>query len=338
MDGISGLRGWRWIMILEGIPTFILGIACIWILADDPDTAYYLNDYERQMIKTRRAAQLGVNDDFSWKDVRKGLADWKIWAFCAGQFCTDTVLYGYVRLMDCKRVDGYHVASTWLLETMPCPSGLPKTLADLGTHRFRYSTFLPTIIEAIRPDASASVVQLLTIPCYAVGAITYMSVARFSDWRQLRGWPVVALCMMSVLGYALLIAPLSPSAHYAGCFLVALGLYVAVGIPLAWLPTNNPRFGKRTTATGLQLTIGNSSGIMAPFLYPSAEGPRYIRGHAVTMGLIAFAAVLFGSMSVWFGRENKRRERGESDGKMEGLSEEEVLALGDENPKFRFAT
>ena len=196
---------------------------------------------------------------------------------------------------------------------------------------------LPTIIEAIRPEASSAVVQLLTIPCYAVGAISYMSVARFSDWRQLRGIPVVLLCLMSVLGYALLIAPLSPSAHYAGCFLVALGLYVAVGIPLAWLPTNNPRFGKRTTATGLQLTIGNSSGIMAPFLYPKTEGPRYVRGHAVTMALVAFAAVLFGGMSVWFRRENKVRERGERDGKVEGLGEEEVLALGDENPKFRFA-
>ena len=78
---------------------------------------------------------------------------------------------------------------------------------------------------------------------YAVGAISYMCVARFSDWKQMRGIPVVALCLVSVLGYALLISPISPSGHYAGCFLVALGLYVAVGIPLAWLPTNNPRFG-----------------------------------------------------------------------------------------------
>jgi len=109
-------------VIIEGIPTLILGVVCIWVLADDPDTAYYLNDHERQIIRARRAAQLGVNDNFDWVDVRLGLRDWKIWAFCAGQFCTDTVLYGY-------------------------------------------STFLPTIIKSIRPDASSAVVQLLTIPC-----------------------------------------------------------------------------------------------------------------------------------------------------------------------------
>jgi hypothetical protein len=43
-----------------------------------------------------------------------------------------------------------------------------------------------------------------------------------------------------------------------------LGLYVSVGIPLAWLPSNQPRYGKRTTASGMQLTIGNCAGIMAP--------------------------------------------------------------------------
>ena len=295
MDGIAGQRGWRWIMILEGIPTFIIGIACIWLLADEPDTAYYLNHHERRIIRARRAAQLGVNDEFSWTDVRKGLADWKIWTFCAAQFCTDAMLY-------------------------------------------TYSTFLPTIIQSIRPSASAAVVQLLTIPCYAVGAISYMTTARYSDWRQSRALPVLALSLVSILGYALLVSPLSPSAHYAACFLVALGLYVAVAIPLAWLPTNNPRFGKRTTATGLQLTVGNSAGIMAPFLYPETEGPRYVRGHAVVMALVAFAAVLFGGMSMYFRWENRQRERGERDARMEGKSEEEVLAMGDENPGFRFAT
>lgn len=223
MDGVAGLRGWRWIMIIEGLPTFCLGIACWWILADAPDTAYYLNAEEKEMIIARRAAQTGVTDIFDWTDVREGLKDWKIYAFCAGQFCQDTMLYGY-------------------------------------------STFLPTIIKAIRPGSSSAVVQVLTIPCYALGAISYMSAARFSDWKQSRGPVVCFFSIISVIGYALLISPVPSGVHYAGCFLVAMGLYVAVGIPLAWLPTNNPRYGKRTTATGLQLTIGNCSGIMASFV------------------------------------------------------------------------
>ena len=163
MDGIAGQSGWRWIMIIEGLPTFVLGIACWWILADDPDTAYYLNSEEKAMIIARRNAQLGQSDIFEWKDVRKGLKDWKIYAICAGQFCTDNMLYGY-------------------------------------------STFLPTIIEGIKPDASAAIVQVLTIPCYTVGAIS-LHVSSSLQRTQLRGPVVVGISFFSIIGYALLVSP-----------------------------------------------------------------------------------------------------------------------------------
>ncbi|TKA32120.1 hypothetical protein B0A50_01367 [Salinomyces thailandicus] len=294
MDGVAGQRGWRWIMILEGLPTFVLGVACWWILADDPDTAYYLNEEEKRMILARRAAQTGQTDIFDWQDVRKGLKDWKIYAFCAGQFCMDTMLYGY-------------------------------------------STFLPTIIRGIRPDASSAIVQVLTIPCYAVGAICYMSAARFSDWKQTRGPVVITFGITSVIGYALLISDSGSGVHYAGCFLVALGLYVSVGIPLAWLPSNTPRYGKRTTAIGLQLTIGNCSGIMASFLYPTSEGPRFVRGHAVTMSLVALGCVIYGLLCTYYQQENRRRAAGSRDAAVEGLSEEEIVALGDDSPRFKLS-
>jgi hypothetical protein len=74
---------------------------------------------------------------------------------------------------------------------------------------------------------------------------------------------------------------------------------VAVGIPLAWLPSNQPRYGKRTTASGLQLTIGNASGIMAPFLYKTTEAPRFIRGHAVSLSMVAAAAAIYAFMSFY---------------------------------------
>ena len=67
------------------------------------------------------------------------------------------------------------------------------------------------------------------------------------------------------------------------------------------------------------------------------DAPRYVRGHAVSMSLMAVSIVIYTSMSVYFSRENKKRERGERDAIMEGLTEDEVIALGDENPRFRFA-
>lgn len=272
----------------------MLGIAVYFWLADDPETAFYLNQHERDLIFARKKRQIGYSasgDHLQKDDVFKALKDWKIWAFAVAQFGVDTMLYGY-------------------------------------------STFLPTIIKGLGSWTTAQT-QALTIPCYAVGAISYLTVAYFSDKYQRRGLPVVIFCTISVVGYAILLSDVGSGAKYFACFLVAFGLYVAVGLPLAWLPSNQPRYGKRTTASGLQLTIGNASGIAAPFLYKTSEAPRYTEGHAVTLALVGMAAVIYAGMSVYFSRRNGNRQAGNE--VIHGKSDEEIRELGDENPSFMFA-
>ncbi|CAI6086878.1 hypothetical protein V2G26_009616 [Clonostachys chloroleuca] len=295
MDGMSGLRGWRWIMIIEGIPTFILGIAVWFWLADDPDSARYLTTQERDLIDARMRRQIGYtksSEQMHKSDVYKGLKDWKIWLFCIGQFGGDVILYGY-------------------------------------------STFLPTIIKGLG-NWSNTEAQALTIPCYALGAVSYLVVAYLSDRTQRRAIFAVLFGLICTAGYAILVSNVSGNVKYFGCFLAAMGLYVVVGIPLAWLPSNNPRYGKRTVATGLQLTIGNSAGIPAPFLYRTNEGPRYVKGHAISMGLIALSSVVYILFWAWFRHQNRRKAAGKDDHKIQGMTEEEAEELGEENPRFKY--
>ncbi|KAJ5365583.1 Major facilitator superfamily domain general substrate transporter [Penicillium concentricum] len=297
MDGICGMRGWRWIMIIEGIPTVLLGVVTWFGLADDPDTAYYLNKEERVLVARRRSRYIGQTESaqkFHWADVKEGVLDWKIWAFSIGQFGIDTMLYGY-------------------------------------------STFLPTIIKGMGNWTTAEV-QALTIPCYGLGAIAYLSVAWLSDRTQQRAMFICLFCAISVVGYGILISDSSSGVHYFGALMVALGLYVAVGLPLAWLPTNLPRYAKRTYATGLQLTFGNISGVMSPFLYPNSEGPRFVRGNAVTLGMVAFAGLVYGGMWVAYRFINKRRVQGLEDEKIASLSEQDIQEMGDRNPRFLYST
>jgi len=295
LDGHANQRGWRWIMILEGLPTFLLGVATWWILPDSPQTAYFLNEEERALAAAR-LAQTGYTKkaaEFHWEDVRKCFRDWKVWTFCFAQFGSDTMLYGF-------------------------------------------STFLPTIIRSIMPKASSAMVQVLTIPCYALGAITYLVVAHFSDKQQKRGLYSVLLGVVSIVGYAMLISDSSSAVHYAGCFLVAMGLYVCVGLPLAWLPTNLPRYGKRTSATGLQLSIGNCAGIMSAFIYPTRDRPRFVKGHGITMAMVAFAILCYAVMWFHLRTVNARREEGKEEHVIMGMSDEEVAEMGDDSPRFRY--
>lgn len=100
-----------------------------------------------------------------------------------------------------------------------------------------FSTFLPTIIDALG-EWSVAQVQLLTIPCYFLGAVTYMIVAMLSDKFQMRGIFCVIFGCISIIGYGVLLSDSAPGVHYFGCFLVAGGLYVVVGLPIAWVSLN----------------------------------------------------------------------------------------------------
>ncbi|KAL8837974.1 MAG: hypothetical protein Q9176_005322 [Flavoplaca citrina] len=295
MDGVAGQSGWRWILIIEGLPSVVVGIATWFLLADDPETAFYLSSEEKHLIKIRRARQLGQTasaQEFHKADVYAAFKDWKVYAFCVGQFGTDTMLYGY-------------------------------------------STFLPTIIKGLGTWTTAET-QALTIPCYTLGALSYVLMARLSDIQQRRGLYTVIFGTISVIGYGILVSDASTGVHYLGCFLVAMGLYVTTGLPLAWLANNQPRYGKRTTATGLQITVGNISGIMAPFLYPDSQGPRFISGHAVTLAMVGMANVIFAFMSWYLSRQNDRRKRGEEDAKFANMAEDEIAELGDKSPRFLY--
>ncbi|KAI0470462.1 MFS general substrate transporter [Xylariaceae sp. FL0804] len=295
LDGARGLSGWRWIMIIEGLPSIVLGVATFFLLPNDAEHAYFLSPAEKRLMLARRRRHYGDTasaQSFSRRDMLAASKDWKVWAFCAAQFGADTMLYGY-------------------------------------------STFLPTIIEGLGSWSTAEV-QLLTIPCYAVGALSYMTVARISDRLQKRGLFCVIFGIISVVGYGILISATPAGVHYFGCFLVAMGLYVFVGLPLAWLPNNSPRYGKRTTANGMQLTVGNASGIMASFIYPSTQGPRYVKGNAISLSVVGTAGCIYAFLWFWYDRENKRRDAGLVKSAYTNLTEEELVELGDESPRYRY--
>src|SRR5246500_437017 len=47
-----GLRGWRWLFIIEGVPAVIVGVITLWYLTDWPDQAQWLHADEREWITT----------------------------------------------------------------------------------------------------------------------------------------------------------------------------------------------------------------------------------------------------------------------------------------------
>jgi MFS transporter, ACS family, tartrate transporter len=53
LDGTLGLKGWQWLFVLEGLPTVLLGICCLFVLTDRPRDAKWLSDEQRAWLVDR---------------------------------------------------------------------------------------------------------------------------------------------------------------------------------------------------------------------------------------------------------------------------------------------
>jgi MFS transporter, ACS family, tartrate transporter len=75
--GISwlGMRGWRWLFILEGIPAIVFGVITIFYLTDWPRQARWLQDDEREWIETElereKQAKQKVRSYTVWQALRQ---------------------------------------------------------------------------------------------------------------------------------------------------------------------------------------------------------------------------------------------------------------------------
>ncbi|ORZ16395.1 major facilitator superfamily domain-containing protein [Absidia repens] len=80
MENVGGMRGWRWLFVLEGIITLLIGVASYWILPDYPSNTKWLTEEERDLA-IRRLGHAAPKEKFSWDGVRAALLDYKVWVF-----------------------------------------------------------------------------------------------------------------------------------------------------------------------------------------------------------------------------------------------------------------
>src|SRR5688572_7068386 len=75
-----GLEGWQWMLILEGLPAVVLGVACLAYLPDRPADARWLQPDEREWLTAALAAERSSIAKDGHTTLRSALTQPRVWA------------------------------------------------------------------------------------------------------------------------------------------------------------------------------------------------------------------------------------------------------------------
>jgi ACS family tartrate transporter-like MFS transporter len=219
-----GWPGWRWVFILEGIPSVMLGIATIYVLTDRPQQAKWLPDDEKAWIvaelERERQSKLSANEG----TIRQGL----VTAFRTPQTYLLAAIYLFV-------VTGYYGVTFFL----------PSITARMkGT-----SVFMQTIV---------------TLLPYLCGLVTMLLNGASSDRTGERRWHTVWPIWVGAIGMALsILSGDNVALTVTFLCLVGVGVHAYLPVFWTW-PSSIMATSAAATAIGLINSVGNLGGYFGP--------------------------------------------------------------------------
>ncbi|KAK4444591.1 putative high-affinity nicotinic acid transporter [Podospora aff. communis PSN243] len=176
------------------------------------------------------------------------------------------------------------------------------------TGLYSYALFLPTIVRDLG-TYNAHTSQLMTVPPYFVACIFCIGAGWYADKKGQRGIFMIGFMCMAIVGLIMLMATQNPGVKYAGCFLLASGIYPNVPQGVAWNGNNIGGSLKRGVGIAMHVGFGNLGGTISAYLYLAKDGPRYYSGHGTLLACQFMALCLSVFMTIYLRRENARRDR-----------------------------
>jgi ACS family tartrate transporter-like MFS transporter len=94
LDGVSGLSGWRWLFLAEGLPSLVLGFLLLCFLPDRPAKAKWLTGDEREWIDRTLAAENAATAERNPLSVRQAITHPRVIGLGLVYFALAFGLYG----------------------------------------------------------------------------------------------------------------------------------------------------------------------------------------------------------------------------------------------------
>ncbi|KAF2688130.1 MFS general substrate transporter [Lentithecium fluviatile CBS 122367] len=280
MHGLAGMAGWRWLFLLEGLITFLLGVASFFLMpasAVQTKTWFrpkgWFTDRELTIVVNRvlrddpRKGDMHNRQAITPKRLWSALKDYDLWPIYAiGLICfvpQSPVKY-YLTLS--LRQLGF---STLNVQLLVIPAAVTHIITLLG---------ITWISERVNQRALVAVWQSIwTLPC---------CIALYT-------WPGLIVNKWGT--YALLTVLLS----YPYCH----------AINVAWTSTNSNNVGSRSVSAALYNMMVQCGGIIGANIYRDDDKPLYKRGNRNIIVINLLAIVLFLFAKAYYVTKNKIRDR-----------------------------
>ncbi|KAJ3484016.1 hypothetical protein NLG97_g7163 [Lecanicillium saksenae] len=275
MNEAAGIAGWRWLFIIEGIPSVLSSFLVFFFLPDYPETAGFLSEDERALAVARlqHEGSKGKDRSMTWADAKATLTDWRLYAHYAIYFAISPPF-----------------ASLSLFT--------PSITLGLGYHD------LTAQLMTVPPWAVAYVAMAYII------TVCQILVALSADRFNARGYHAAGAALVGAIGFIVSAAlpPDSYKARYGGLIMATAGAFACIPPLLGWLTSNVVSTAAVGLAIALNVSIGGGLGqIPGVWIYKSSEKAKgYPTGHWTNAGFLLFVTVVSLGLRVFYGRKNRQ--------------------------------
>lgn len=266
MDGAGGIAGWRWLFIIEGVASCVLGVIVMFVMPDYPTSinSKFLTKEERILACNRLAvdgmglAQGAQKRVGEWTALKMTVKDWRTWCLCF--------------------------------------------LFVMGTGSQTIQYFIPSLVETFGWEGHYA--QYMTIPGYAFAVVCILAGCFTADWLKTI-WPVLTVMSGSgFVFFVATTAATNGMVRYVLAIFAFGTIYGCSPLTKTWIShvLSHPS-EKRAVAIALINALGNGSSIYGSFLWPDKDSPRFTPGFATTtawMGALAVGTVI----SAWLFKQH----------------------------------
>lgn len=180
---------------------------------------------------------------------------------------------------------------------------------------YGFNYFYPSIVEGFNLG-TRTITLACTAPPYILAALVSYIVAWSSDRRKERGFHIITLVLIAIVGFIISLATLKVPARYFASFLYVCGVFGGNPVVFSWAAsTLSATPQKKACAMAIINLCGQMGNIWSPYFFHEKDAPRYASAMVLLLVFSALQTALCCTMKWVLSRENKRLVRwGETNG------------------------